>query len=87
LQEWGNWQRQERVSEYKIAELKEYKELYWAIGLNGDTLEPDGFVSFFGERQLPFKFFVRSGNVSMGDESAYEENIATLNRYISSLNQ
>ncbi|MFP5273651.1 Dyp-type peroxidase [Coleofasciculus sp.] len=72
------------ASEYKIAELKEYKELYWAIGLNGDTLEPDGFVSFFGERELPFKFFVRSV-VAVGDESAYEQNIATLNNYISSL--
>lgn len=70
------------ASEYKIAELKEYKELYWAIGLNGDTLEPDEFVSFFGERELPFTFFVRSQNVSLGDESAYEQNIATLNNYI-----
>ena len=74
------------ASEYKIAELKEYKELYWAIGLNGDSLEPDGFVRFFGERQLPFKFFVRSKNVSFGDESAYSQNIATLTNYILSLN-
>ncbi len=69
------------ASEYKIAELKEYQELYWAIGLNGDTLEPDGFVSFFGERELPFKFFVRSG-ISVGDQSAYDENIKTLEDYI-----
>ncbi len=73
------------ASEYKIAELKEYKELYWAIGLNGDTLEPDGFVSFFGERELPFKFFVDSGNVSLGDKSAYEQNIETLKKYIKKL--
>lgn len=69
------------ASEYKIAELKEYQELYWAIGLNGDTLEPDGFVSFFGERELPFKFFVRSA-ISVGDQSAYDENIKTLEDYI-----
>lgn len=77
------------ASEYKIAELTEYKELCWAIGLNGNTLEPDGFVSFFGERKLPFTFFVRmrSRNVCLGDESAYGQNIATLNNYISSLNQ
>lgn len=73
------------ASEYKIAELMEYKELYWAIGLNGDTREPDGFLSFFGERELPFQFFVRSKNVSMGDKGAYDQNIETLNDYISSL--
>jgi hypothetical protein len=73
------------ASEYKIAELMEYKELYWAIGLNGDTLEPDGFLSFFGERELPFQFFLRNKNVSMGDEGAYDQNIKTLNDYISSL--
>jgi Dyp-type peroxidase family len=74
------------ASEYKIAELKEYQELYWAIGLNGTTLEPDGFVSFFGEREQLFKFFVRS-EVAVGDESAYDENIRTLNNYISSLKE
>ena len=73
------------ASEYKIAELEEYKELYWAIGLNGDTLEPDGFVSFFGERNLPFTFFVRSQGVSLGDESAYEQNIGVLEGYITTL--
>lgn len=75
------------ASEYKIAELKEYQERNWAIGLNGDTREPDGFLSFFGERELPFQFYVRSQNVSLGDTSAYNRNIATLNNYISSLNQ
>jgi len=75
------------ASEYKIAELKEYKELNWAIGLNGDTLKPDGFVSFFGERELPFRFFVRSQNVSLGDKFAYKENIKALNKYIKRLNK
>ncbi len=74
-----------KASEYKIAELKEYRELYWAIGLNGDTLEPDEFVSFFGERNLPFKFFVRNGGVSLGEESAYKQNIKTLKEYITTL--
>lgn len=75
------------ASEFKIAELKEYQERNWAIGLNGDTREPDGFLSFFGERELPFQFYVRSKNVSLGDTSAYNRNIKTLNKYISSLNQ
>ncbi|MDB9306407.1 MULTISPECIES: Dyp-type peroxidase [Cyanophyceae] len=81
------------ASEYKIAELKEYKCLNWAIGLNADTEQPDGFVNFFGERQLPFEFYVRSipnretgtKGVSMGDQSAYEKNITTLNNYITEL--
>lgn len=72
--------------EYKIAELEEYNGLNWAIGLNGDTLQPDGFVNFFGERELPFKFFVQSQRVSLGNKSAYEQNIKTLNDYISFLN-
>ena len=71
--------------EYKIAELKEYKGLNWAIGLNGDTIEPDGFVNFFGERELPFEFYVRSQNVSLGDGSAYDKNITTLENYIKEL--
>ncbi|WP_392480872.1 Dyp-type peroxidase [Nostoc sp. C110] len=71
--------------EYKIAELEEYKDRKWAIGLNGDTSEPDGFVNFFGERELPFKFFVQNQRVSLGDYSAYDNNINTLNNYISSL--
>lgn len=75
------------ASEYKIAELKEYRDHdpQWAIGLNGDTLEPDGFVNFFGERELPFKFYVRSKGVSLGDASAYDQNVATLNDYITTL--
>ena len=71
--------------EYKMAELKEYKALNWAIGLNGDTLEPDGFVKFFEERKLPFEYYVRSQGVSRGDDSAYEKNITTLKNYITQL--
>ena len=72
--------------EYKIAELEEYDVLNWAIGLNGDTEKPDGFVNFFGERELPFEFYVRSQSVSLGDQSAYDKNIKTLNDYITTLN-
>jgi Dyp-type peroxidase family len=72
--------------EYKIAELKEYQRLNWAIGLNGDDpTKTDGFVNFFGERELPFEFYVRSQNVSLGDGSAYDKNITTLENYIKEL--
>lgn len=68
-----------------INELRDYKQRFWAIGLNGDTLEPDGFVAFFNDRNLPFEYFVRSRGVAMGDYSAYDKNIATLETYIKSL--
>lgn len=67
-----------------IKELKAYKAKFWAIGLNGDTLQPDGFNTFFAARELPFKPFVRS-RVSIGEESAYNVNIGTLESYIKSL--
>ncbi len=67
-----------------IQELKTYKSNFWAIGLNGDTLQPDGFNAFFATRELPFKPFVRS-RVSIGQESAYDQNIATLTNYINSI--
>jgi hypothetical protein len=75
------------ASEYKIAELKEYRELDWSILSQTDTFKPDKFVSFFGERDLPFKFVVDSGNIVLDDKSSYEENIKTLTDYISSLHQ
>lgn len=65
-----------------IDELKSYKERYWAIGLNGDSLQPDGFLTFFGARNLPFQFFVQSQGVSLGDYSAYDQNVATLESYM-----
>ncbi|MGK7902892.1 MAG: hypothetical protein AB4352_16080 [Hormoscilla sp.] len=68
-----------------INELLTYQNRYWAIGLNGDTLEPDGFVRFFNARNLPFQYFVRSQGLALGEQSAYDENIATLRRYIESL--
>lgn len=75
------------ASEYKIAELKEYRELDWSILSQTDTFKPERFVSFFGERDLPFKFVVDSGNIVLDDESSYEDNIKTLKDYISSLHQ
>lgn len=73
----------------KIAELKEYKDLKWAIGLNGDTGKEDEFVKFFEQRNLEFEYFVRTkvrGQfVFWGEISAYDNNIATLEQYIETL--
>ncbi|MEM1321227.1 MAG: hypothetical protein AAGG75_13310 [Bacteroidota bacterium] len=69
-----------------IKSLKSYQSNFWAIGLNGDTLQPDGFNTNFAERQLPFKPFVRStSGVSIGEQSAYDENISTMQNYIKAL--
>lgn len=69
-----------------INELQTYKKNFWAIGLNGDTLQPDGFNTFFAERQLPFKPFVRStSGVSIGESSAYDINTDVLKKYIAEL--
>jgi len=65
-----------------LNELQSYKSNYWAIGLNGDTFQPDGFNQFFAERNLPFLPFLRNKGVSIGEESAYDKNIATLLSYI-----
>jgi hypothetical protein len=65
----------------KIAELQEYKQKNWAIGLNGDTTQPDGFLTFFNQRKLPFEFYLLN-RFRLGDSSAYDKNIARLNKYI-----
>ncbi|AUH53272.1 hypothetical protein CXB49_22040 [Chromobacterium sp. ATCC 53434] len=65
-----------------IKQLKDYQSKNWAIGLNGDDLAPDGFLAFFNERQLPFSYYVRAQGVSVGEPSAYQADIDTLNHYI-----
>ena len=68
-----------------VSQLQDYQSRNWAIGLNGDTLKPDGFLTFFAQRGLPFSMYVRSQGVSVGDSSAYDKNINTLQEYINSL--
>ncbi len=55
----------------------------WPIGLKGDKLEPDAFLQFFNRRNLQFAFYVKS--IPLGDSSAYDKNITTLNKYIKSI--
>ncbi len=67
-------------------EIATYQKNFWGIGLNGDTLQPDNFDKFFAMRDLPFKPFVRStSGVKIGEQSAYDENIHTLKKYLSEL--
>ena len=55
------------------------------VGLNGDTLAPDGFLTFFTERNLPFSYYVRARGVSVGEPSAYRTNIETLTQHIAAI--
>ena len=66
-----------------ISELEKHKKKGWPIGLTGDKLKPDAFLQFFNRRNLQFTFYVKS--VSLGDSSAYDKNITTLNKYIKSI--
>lgn len=65
-----------------IAGLRDYQAKNWAIGLNGDTGKPDGFLVSFAERGLPFTTYVRGAGLSIGGPDAYQRNIATLQNYI-----
>jgi len=65
-----------------IADLQTYESRFWAIGLNGDTLQPDGFQRFFAARDMNVRYFVRSvSGISLGDASAYQENRRELRSY------
>ena len=66
-----------------IGELEKHKKMGWPIGLTGDKLEPDAFLQFFNRRNLQFAFYVKS--IPLGDSSAYDKNITTLNKYIKSI--
>ncbi|RKP46459.1 hypothetical protein [Trinickia fusca] len=74
-----------RASNDQIGQLRDFQSKNWAIGLNGDTLAPDGFLVFFTERNLPFQYYVRSRGVNVGEPSAYQANIATLTQYINNI--
>jgi hypothetical protein len=67
--------------EAQIQELKNYKTNNWAIGLNGDTLQPDGFMPFFAQRELPFFMYVQNESLAVGDSSCYDKNINMLLSY------
>ncbi|WP_445249566.1 RICIN domain-containing protein [Microcoleus sp. OTE_8_concoct_300] len=75
------------ASEYKIVELKEYQRLGWDIGVfcRNEAWETDTLVNFFGERELPFEFYVRSEETVPARSDAYTKNIETLETYIASV--
>lgn len=64
-----------------IMELLDYQRQNWAIGLHGDTRQPDKFLTFFNQRELPFKFYLLN-QFRLGDSTAYKENIKTLAEYL-----
>jgi len=70
-----------------ISGLLDYKKKNWAIGLNGDTFQPDGFLQFFNDRELPFKYYLVSQGVSIGNQSAYDANVTTITQYVGTIRQ
>jgi hypothetical protein len=69
-----------------IAELKSYKAKFWGIGLNGSTVQPDNFNTFFVTRKVEFKPFVRSpSGVNIGAGPTYDANITALTQYMADL--
>lgn len=79
-------ERQEEIqsAQKKIHEILALKAQDSAIGLAWPNAHPDDFSRYFVIRQLPIAYYVR-GPVSVGDSSAYEKNIATLNAYIAAV--
>lgn len=65
-----------------IAQIKDYKSKNWGIGLNGSTFQPDGFLTFFTQRNLPFSYYVVNYGASVGSPAAYQANIDTLEKHI-----
>ncbi|NVB40082.1 hypothetical protein G6O69_19710 [Pseudenhygromyxa sp. WMMC2535] len=76
-------ERQEEVSSVNgvISQLNDYKSRNWAIGLSWPDGQPDGFTRYFAVRELPIQYYLR-GNISVGEPSAYDANIKTLQGYL-----
>jgi hypothetical protein len=66
-----------------IKGLDEYKGKNWAIGLKGDTGQPDDFLVGFAARDLALVTYIRgAGGLNIGDPSAYDRNVVTVKNYI-----
>lgn len=65
-----------------IKGINDYRSKNWAIGLNGDTGQPDGFLVAFAARNLNCVTYIRGAGLSIGGPDAYDRNIATVKNYI-----
>ena len=65
-----------------IQEIKDYQKKNLAIGLNGDTFQPDNFLQYFTQRNIPFKYYVTNKGVTIGNTEAYQYNIEAIQNYI-----
>ena len=74
---------QEEITELEriATELKQYQESAWAVGLDGDSLQPDQFLKYFADHNLPFDIYVQHDFVTIGNASSYDKNIMTLDDY------
>lgn len=64
----------------QIRKIRIYQSRNWAIGESYPNPGPDAFVVFFANRNLPIAAYLR-GTVDIGDPTAYEVNIKTLEEY------
>ncbi len=72
-----------QVCQQQVSLLLDSQRAQRAMGMDSETLQPDALLAFFTERNLPFAYYVRSrSGIAIGETSAYEKNIATLNMYM-----
>lgn len=64
-----------------LSDIYEYESNNWAIGQSYPAGGPDGFTYFFSVRNIPIANYLR-GTISIGEPTAYDENIRNLKKYI-----
>lgn len=67
-----------------LATIRGLKAKGWAIGLTSYEGQPDAVFHFFNARVLPLSVYVGS-RFELGSSAAYDENLATLTRYMEEL--
>lgn len=74
-------QEELRSASDRIREILALKAEGWPVGLSWPDGQPDSIATYFALRGLPVASFIR-GKVNVGDDSAYDRNIATLKEYV-----
>lgn len=68
-----------------IALLQAYAQRQGNIGMQRETLAPDSLLRFFIAHNLRFHYCIDTPNLQLGERSAYQRNIDTLQEYIDDL--
>lgn len=70
-----------RSAHDKMRQILSLKAQLWPVGLSWPDGQPDSIAAYFALRGLPVACYVR-GQVNVGDESAYDKNVAALKDYV-----